>query len=157
MATLTGSQKTLSGFVRSLIELDYDAVATYRAAIERLGSAELKRAFGLFLADHIRHATDLSGALEALGERPPTHAELKAVLTKGKRIIGELSNDRAVMIAMKTNEAETNKVYERAVARNDIPDNLRFLFERAILDERRHRQYVDIWLSASTQQQVQRS
>jgi rubrerythrin len=156
MATLVGSQKTLSGLVRSLIELDYDAVAAYRAAIERLGSAELKRAFGLFLSDHVRHATDLSGALEGLGEQPPTHADLKAVLTKGKMTVGALSNDRAVMLVMKTNEVDTNRAYERAVARNDIPDHLRFLFERAILDERRHRQYIDIWLSASTNEQLQR-
>ena len=47
------------------------------------------------------------------------------VLTKGKVVLGGLIGDNAVLQAMKTNEDDTNTAYERALG-----------------DERRHRDWM---------------
>ncbi len=149
MATLVGTQSTLAEVVRALIELDYDAIEAYRAAVARLQDGEVKRSFGFFIADHERHISELGAYLAEMGERAPVSADMKAVLTKGKVIIAGLFGDRSIVLAMKTNEADTNRAYERAVARTDAPDRLQARFSRALSDERRHAQYIETWLSAS--------
>ena len=40
---------------------------------------------------------------------------MKALLTKGKVVIAGLMGDEAILQAMRTNEADTNTAYERAV------------------------------------------
>ncbi len=149
MATLVGTQSTLAEVVRALVELDYDAIEAYRATVERLKDGEVKRSFGLFMADHERHIMELTAYLAEIGEDAPTSAYTKAVLTKGKVIIGSLFGDRSIMLAMKTNETDTNRAYERAVTRTEAPAHVQRQFARALSDERRHAQYIDTWLSVS--------
>jgi len=142
MATMVGNQKDLAKLLNSLIELDFDAISAYRAAIEKLDSAEDKGALRGFMADHERHTVDLRAFVMRFGEKPAEGADVKVVLTKGKVVIASLLGDRAILEAMKTNEDETNRAYERATARTDLPDDLRAILNKNLADERRHREYI---------------
>ena len=86
---------------------DIDAVAVdvrrYRNAL-----AEFER-------DHLRHITELGDILSSMGRTPPKEGDMKALLTKGKVVIAGLMGDEAILQAMRTNEADTNTAYERAV------------------------------------------
>ena len=108
MATMVGTQRNLVKLLNSLIELDLDAVAAYRAAIERLENTADKNQMGAFMEDHERHITELTQVVESWGEDAAENVDLKAVLTQGKVVIGALFGDRAILMAMKTNEDDTN-------------------------------------------------
>jgi hypothetical protein len=69
---------------------------------------------------------------------PPEQGDMKSLLTRGKVVLGGLIGGRAILEAMRTNEADTNTVYERAVAHTDLDDATRDVPQRALADERRH-------------------
>lgn len=142
MATMVGNQKDLAKLLNSLIELDFDAIAAYRAAIEKLENGEDKGALRGFMADHERHTVDLRPFVERFGEKAAEGADVKAILTKGRVVIAGLMGDRAILEAMKANEDDTNRAYERATARTDLPDDLRAVLVKNLSDERRHREYI---------------
>jgi hypothetical protein len=52
MATLVGTQTDFSQAIKELLELDYDAVDAYKAAIERLNNLEYITMLTSFMNDH---------------------------------------------------------------------------------------------------------
>ena len=150
MATLTGTQKTLSKLISDLIELDYDAIEAYRAAIERVRGQEDRSQMTVFLEDHRRHITDLSPFLRQMGVEPPGSADFKRVLTKGKVVVLGLMGEKSVFEAMKSNEDDTNRAYERAVAHEGLTADLASVLDRGLADERRHRAWFEARISALT-------
>jgi uncharacterized protein (TIGR02284 family) len=148
MATMVGTQKDIADLLNSLIELDFDAVEAYEAAIERLDDENDKAKLSEFKGDHERHVRDLQPLVEELGEKAAQKADVKHVLTKGKVVLASLAGDRMIMLAMKTNEDDTNTAYERAVGRTDIPSHIHSVLERNRDDERRHREYIEGRLEA---------
>jgi uncharacterized protein (TIGR02284 family) len=147
MTTLVGTQKDLNDLLESLMELDFDAVDAYQAAIDRLDDAECKTRLTEFKADHVRHTQELGKVLSDSGRKPPTSADAKGLLAKGKVVLGGLVGDKAILMAMKTNEDDTNTAYERAVAHEGTPASVRALFRGALDDERRHRAWIEQKLS----------
>ena len=148
MATMIGKEKDTRKLVKDLIELDFDAIDAYDAAIERLDNASYKAQLTAFADDHRRHVTELSAYISELGETPPTAGDFKRVLTKGKVVLGALIGDRAILVAMKTNEDDTNTAYERAVARTGVEERLAQIFARNLADERRHRAWIEQTLAS---------
>jgi uncharacterized protein (TIGR02284 family) len=143
MATMVGLHGDLASVLHQLIELDYDAVSAYEAAIERLKDADAKTALTGFKQDHERHVQEVGAQLRAMGGNPPRGPDVKRVLTEGKVVIAGLMGDRAILIAMKTNEDDTNRAYERATSRADLSPELRLLLARNLDDERRHRIWIE--------------
>ncbi len=156
MATMVGTQKELGKLLNALIELDFDAVEAYKAAIERLSDPMDKGQLGSFMADHQRHVTDLQPLVVELGEKPAQKPDFKQILTKGKVVIAGLAGDRMVLLAMKSNEDDTNSAYERAVNRADVPQHIREVLMRNLSDERRHREYIERRLAEGTQREAHR-
>jgi rubrerythrin len=144
MATRLGTQKSIVEMLEQLTLLHYDAIEAYKTAIDRLNGAEAKIALTGFKADHERQVKELSDQLVALATTPPRGPDVKSILTSGRVLIGSLMGDRAVLMAMKTNEDDTNRAYERASSRDDLPESLRELMKKNLEDERRHR----VWLEA---------
>lgn len=143
MTTFVGKQSDLADFLKSLLELEYDAIAAYTSAIERLDELSFKIRFEQFRSDHERHTRTLSDALLRLGVDPPATPDVKALLTQGKVVIGKLRGDRGILIAMRSNENDTNTAYERAIARPDLEPELETWVAQALNDERRHRAWID--------------
>ncbi len=83
--------KDLAKLLADLAELDFDAISAYDAAIERLDSHEAKARLGEFKSDHERHVRDLQSTIRRMGGSPPTEGDVKAVLTKGKVVLGGLT------------------------------------------------------------------
>lgn len=142
MGTMIGNYKELSKLLNSLIELDYDAIAAYRSAIEKLDNAEDKAALRGFMTDHERHIVDLRPFVERFGEKAADGTNAMVILTKGKVVIAGLMGDRAILEAMRSNEDETNKRYEKATRRTDLPAELMGILQKNLSDERRHRAYM---------------
>jgi uncharacterized protein (TIGR02284 family) len=143
MVTIRGKEVDVTKMVCDLIELDYDAIEAYRAAIDRLEDFMVQQQLRAFLADHERHVRDLTTFVEGIGGTAPSKGDIKRVLTKGKVIIAQIVGDRGILMAMKSNEDDTNQAYEQAVRRHDLPPDLRELLQRNLSDERRHRAWIE--------------
>ena len=143
MTTFVGTQAELSDFLKSLLELEYDAIAAYTKAIERLDELSFKLKFEQFRSDHERHTRTIADCLLRLGADPPERADVKVILTQGKVVIGKLAGDRGILMAMRSNENDTNKAYERSTARHDLEHELRGILSQGLADERRHRAWIE--------------
>lgn len=143
MATMVGKSKDLVKLMCDLIALDFDAIEAYEAAIARLKAPNDRESLTRFMGDHRQHVTDLSALVQEMGEEPPTEGDFKRVLTKGKVVLGGLVDDEAVLKAMKSNEDDTNKAYERATQHQGVPDRVMSVFQKNLGDERRHREWIE--------------
>jgi uncharacterized protein (TIGR02284 family) len=136
-------EKLIDG-LNDVIAIDYDAIEAYEAAIERLENTAFQQQLGAFKADHERHVRDLSDCVTMLGGEARTEPDIKRILTKGKVVLANLSGDKAILQAMKSNEDQTNKTYEEAVQRysNNAPSQVQEALRRGLEDERRHRDWI---------------
>ena len=143
MATMVRSEKDIVSLLNDLIALDFDAIEAYDAAIARLSDTNDKDQLQRFLGDHLRHTVELAEHVAKYGYQPVTKADIKRVLIKGKVVLAGLSGDSAVLGAMKSNEDDTNKAYERAVNQQGLPESVRSVLTRNLSDERRHRSWLE--------------
>jgi uncharacterized protein (TIGR02284 family) len=142
MVTTIGLNPDFHVVLKSLIALDFDAAEAYEAAIERLKNSQYKQQLTEFREDHLRHTRELSEVARKLGLEPPTGPDMKAALAKGKVVMMDIFGDRAILMAMKTNEEDTNTAYERALNHKDIDPAAREVVNRGFADERRHRAWI---------------
>ena len=142
MTTTVGTENTLESMLEDLVQLDYDAADAYQAAIDRLKDARFRSTLAEFKRDHLRHITELGDILSSMGRTPPKEGDMKALLAKGKVVIAGLMGDEAILQAMRTNEADTNTAYERAVQFKGLPSNTRDVLQRGLEDERRHCEWI---------------
>lgn len=147
MATTIGNETNLIDTLNNLIRLDFDAIEAYQAAINRLQDATCKEQLTQFMRDHERHTRDLSAIVTQLGATPATESDLKAWLTQGKVVIGNLTGDSGILKAMKSNENDTNTAYERALGRGDATPDVQEVLQRNLDDERRHRSWIETRLT----------
>jgi rubrerythrin len=148
MTTKVGLQSDLTAAVKDLIELDFDAIEAYKAAIDRLEGETYKKTLEEFKKDHMRHTHELSTYLKERGESPPVGPSAKSILTKGKVILATLLGEKQILSAMLTNEDDTNKAYERMNEYPEAPQELKDILKRGLQDERRHREYIKSELEA---------
>jgi uncharacterized protein (TIGR02284 family) len=148
MVTTVGTESTLVDTLNNLIQLDYDAIEAYDAAIDRLDNAEYKARLKEFRADHVRHTRDLGAAVTGLGGKPARQGGAKSLLTRGKVMMADLMGDRAILQAMRSNEDDTNTAYERAVKAADGTPAVATALRAGLDDERRHRAWIEQALSA---------
>jgi uncharacterized protein (TIGR02284 family) len=149
MVTTVGTESDVVDMLNDLIQLDYDAIQAYEAAINRIENSEHQRQLKAFRDDHERHTQELGRVVSELGGEPATGASMKQVLTVGKVAFADIMGEKAVLQAMKTNEDDTNTAYERAASRSDLPQSAAPVIQRALGDERRHRDWIEKTIAAS--------
>jgi uncharacterized protein (TIGR02284 family) len=148
MGEMTKDPKVLAKLLNSLIELDFDAVAAYQAAIDRLGEPTDQAKLRQFMGDHERHITDLGPLVLELGGAPAQKADVKKVLAKGKVVLAGIAGDRAILAAMKSNEETSTKTYRKASGEAGLPSHVRTVLERNFSDEQRHLAWIEDRLSS---------
>jgi rubrerythrin len=151
MAEMTMDPRRMARHINSLIELDYDAIEAYEAAVARLGDAGDRTQLEGFLGDHRRHVADLAPLVVELGEEPAKQADFKMILAKGKVVLGALAGDRAILEAMKSNEETTTKVYQRAAGEPGLSSRVREVLDRNFADEQRHLAWITRRLATRSQ------
>lgn len=146
MVTTVGTESKLSDLVQDLVQLDKAAIEAYDAAIERLSSTEYKQQLTSFRADHMEHTRVLGMWLREHRQDAPESGGMKATMTTGKVALAGLIGDKQILVAMKTNEDDTNTAYERATNHPEA-DGVRATFEKNLGDERRHRAWMEATLA----------
>lgn len=140
--TTEADSKEIISELSDLIKLDYDAIAAYQSAIERLDDAGHKKKLAEFMGDHESHVQELGKAVRNHGGTPPTEGGALKVLTKGKVVIAGLVGDKAILKAMKANEVVTNTKYEHAAKKN-YPEQIQAIVQQGLSDERRHKDWIE--------------
>jgi rubrerythrin len=150
MTTFVGTQTNFIDAIKALVELEYDAKEAYEEAISHLKNDEYKRKLIDFKQDHERHIRELAAALSRHGEDVPQGPDAKKWLTKGKVFLANVVGDKAILFAMKSNEIDTNTAYETIKAREDKWDDIAEIIDNNLLDEKRHKQWLDETVDIST-------
>ena len=143
MVTMVGTEADFLNLLGYLTSLDYDAIAAYDSAISRIDNPQFNQQLQLFRDDHQRHTVELGSIISRLGGTPPSGAGAKSLLTQGKVVLGGLIGDRAILVAMKSNEDDTNTAYERAVNHEQKHPSADEVLRRGLADERRHRAWIE--------------
>jgi len=133
------SRPSLVDVLNDLIQLDYDAIAAYEAAIERIDDDAMREQLREFLQDHRRHTQNLAAIVERSGGEPATEGDAMRYVTKGKVLVGSLLGDHGILLAMKTNEDETVARHWEALAIGGLDAAAKSTLEANLADERRHR------------------
>src|SRR5687768_1056654 len=113
MVTKVGLQSDFFAALYDLAELDFDAIEAYEEAIKRVENTIYKTRLNEFKEDHISHTINIANILKNHGKEAPTGPSMKRLLTKGKVMLADLMGDRAILLAMISNEIDTNTAYER--------------------------------------------
>ncbi|MCA0370312.1 MAG: ferritin-like domain-containing protein [Proteobacteria bacterium] len=144
MVTFVGMKDDFGADLVDLVELEYDALEAYDAAIARLENEEYKENLMSFRDDHERHIKDLSDLLRKNNIDAPTQTSgAKHWMTKGKVVLGNLVGDRTILRAMRSNEIDTNTAYERICNHENMWAEARFILQEAFKDERRHKEWLN--------------
>lgn len=143
MVTMVGTESELVDLLMDLMKLDYDAIDAYNSAIKKLKNSSLADQLRDFRDDHARHTKNLRPFVHELGGKAPTEGDMKSLLTTGKVAMGALMGDKAILMAMKTNEDDTNTAYERAVSHKGVTPELKRILSSNLADERRHRTWIE--------------
>lgn len=136
-----GSEKVIKN-LNDLIELDYDAIAAYQQAIDRIDTDAYKTKLSEFLDDHQRHVEELSSLVKNEGGDPSKEGDAKKVLTQGKVVLADMAGDKAILKAMKTNEEQTTTKYQKAVD-DGYSQEVQTVLEKGLADERRHKAWIE--------------
>lgn len=143
MTTKVGMQENFLDAVSDLIELDYDAIEAYNAAIEKLENGNYKDKLRIFRDDHKRHVQEFSDFLKSQGKMPPAGPSGKQWITKGKVVLAQLLGDNTILKAMSSNEEDTNEAYRRMYERKDKHPDTEKILKKGLEDESKHKAWID--------------
>ncbi len=143
MTTLVGNQTNFEDALQELVELDFDAVEAYEAAIERLDSDSYKKKLNEFKLDHERHIKELNAVLRIHKIKTVDGPSAKKWLTKGKVVLANLMGDRTILAAMLSNELDTNKAYEKVNQHEGKWDDAVNVLKKGYADEQKHKKWLE--------------
>ena len=149
MATTLVSAPDVIDMLNDLIQLDYDVIQAYEAAIPRMDNSEHQGQLAAFRDDHDRHVRELDSVVRELGGKPVNGSTMSLVVTEEKIAFADMIGDKTVLQALKTEVNGTNKAYERAAGRRDLPQSAIPVIQTALGDERRHRDWLEKTIAAS--------
>ena len=128
--------------LRSLAQLDADAVGAYDAALARIPEPLVRERLNGFRIDHVRHVQDLNALIHELGGTPlELRLDLKGTAMKGLTAVSSMMGTEAALVAMLGNEEFSNRAYDVAL-RFDWRPEVRTLIEKHREDERRHVMWI---------------
>ncbi|MFY0525824.1 ferritin-like domain-containing protein [Archangium gephyra] len=128
--------------LRSLAQMDVDAVGAYDAAIARVKEPLVRERLNDFRVDHVRHVQDLNAFIRQFGGEPvELRPDLKGAAMKGLTAMTSMMGTEAALVAMLGNEEFTNRAYELALNFEWSPE-VRTLIEKHRRDEERHITWV---------------
>ncbi|KFA89628.1 MULTISPECIES: ferritin-like domain-containing protein [Archangium] len=128
--------------LRSLAQMDVDAVGAYDAAIARVKEPMVRERLNDFRVDHVRHVQELNAFIRQFGGEPvELRPDLKGAAMKGLTAMTSMMGTEAALVAMLGNEEFTNRAYELALSFEWSPE-VRALIQKNRRDEERHITWV---------------
>lgn len=132
----------LQADLTDLLQLEFDALASYAVAIMGLRRSDLRETLKAFRHEHDEHARALSAQICALGGVPLALPHIPTGLLKlGVQAVTLIGDDRAVLLGFVSNEWQSREKYARYAAR-PYPAAVTALLERHAADEARHYEWA---------------
>jgi rubrerythrin len=132
------AEKTEVARLRSLAQLDADAVGAYDAALARIAEPLVRERLNDFRIDHMRHVQDLNALITHFGGAPvDLRPDFKGAAMKSLTAMSSLMGTEAALVAMMGNEEFSNRAYDLALRFEWSPE-VRSLILKHREDERRH-------------------
>lgn len=138
MTTFVGTQNDFSKALQELLELEYEALEIYEAAINRIEDVNYKQGLVNAKNDHNRHITDLIKILEDKKIDVPKGPGGTQWITIGKLAIANLIGDKTILNTMIQAEEDTNIAYKRMNERLDKFKESEEFLNLGLKDEIRH-------------------
>jgi rubrerythrin len=136
--------------LNDLLARELDAVAAYRAAIQRMGDMSLAAQLAAFEKDHEGHLRDLGAAVERLGGRPCASIDDRPIPRGGCAAAEPSGDDRRILETVCRSETDTLRRYDGAMRRcGAASPTIKDMLARHLLDERRQRAWLDRRLQTS--------
>ena len=133
-----GDSATLVAQLNDLLQLDYDAVRAYSAAIERLAAEGFRNTARRFCEDHDRHADELTRLIRSQGGTPiELHDLATGPFRLAVRSVGAFAGDRGLLLVFKAHARRVRDEY-RAASRRAYPPEAAAVVRRAAADEANH-------------------
>ena len=143
MVTYVGKESNFLQALSHIIQLDYDAIEAYDAAIERLRDTHYRETLKSFREDHRNHIQTFTNYLRDVDYAYPRGPGIKSIFTQGKVMIANISGDKAILLAMRSNEMDTNTAYKRMLEHPGLTDDLFKKIQDAYEDEKRHLAWIE--------------
>jgi rubrerythrin len=133
----------LIAMLNDLLALDHDAVQAYSIAIGRISHPEYREALAGFRGDHQRHIEQLTQLIQTHGGVPAQMPHIPTGAFKAAmQALSTLGDDRAVLLAFKTNEGQVRDKYRRA-ADQPLEAAVGAIVSQAARDEETHYAWVE--------------
>jgi rubrerythrin len=135
--------------LKSLVQLDIDAVGAYSQAIEHIENTHISENLNKFMCDHQQHIDNLSNILRVNGEEAPEMSrDFKGFFIEGFTSLRSVMGDEGALKAMCTNEQLTNKKYKEAIEELSLDTDIIATVESNYRDEQEHLSYIEGALEA---------
>jgi rubrerythrin len=135
--------------LKSLVQLDIDAVGAYSQAIEHIENTHISENLNKFMRDHQQHIDNLSNILRVNGEEAPEMSrDFKGFFIEGFTSLRSVTGDEGALKAMRTNEQLTNKKYKEAIDELSLDTDIIATVEGNYRDEQEHLSYIEGALEA---------
>ncbi len=137
------TNEEIAGELKSLVQLDLDAVLAYDRALGAMGDGWLANELAKFKLDHQRHVLELSKVLLDMNVKPPqAKPDVKGTILGGVTGLRARLGIEQALKAMVPNEELTTSTYARAVAK-PFPEDVLEIVRRAYGDEQRHLSWIE--------------
>ena len=124
--------------LNDLLQLEHDALPAYGLAILAMQDGGHRERLEGFRAEHLRHMQELTGLIEAHGALPMALPHIPTGMLKlGVQMAGLPGGDRAILLAFRANEWQSQMKYARLAEGDHAPEVARVL-RRAAADEAKH-------------------
>lgn len=125
-----------------LLRLDYDMLAAYDVALQKLANPIYISSLKQFKEDHYRHILQINNLLLDHGIEPPSGPDFKQYVTKGRIYVSTLFGDDGIIAAMNSNENEANAAYQYINQYVDRWPEAVAILRHGLEDETVHRLWV---------------
>jgi uncharacterized protein (TIGR02284 family) len=143
MITLVGTQTDFVDALNDLLEMEFEALEIYDAAIHRLDKEDYRDKLREFKEDHEKHVKDLTDYLEKIGEEPSKKPSGKQVLPISIISLKSLIGDKSILKTMVSVEEDTNKAYERMNKHSDKHEKSADMIKEFYNDEKKHKAWLE--------------
>ena len=143
MITFVGTQSDFYDALNSLLELEFEALEIYEAAINRLENQDYKHKLQEFKKDHKNHVETISNYLKENGKDAVNKPGGKQLLAIAGISFSSIMGDQNVLKSLLGAEEDTNKAYERITSHEqksqEFSDKLWSFYD----DEKRHKAWIE--------------
>ncbi|WP_017446596.1 ferritin-like domain-containing protein [Gayadomonas joobiniege] len=134
---------SVNSTLSELCKYDFDAVAAYEAAIDRVDDKDAKIQLKVLCDENKNHTVALNRFLNQRGEEAVTGPDSKKLLTKGKVVLADIMGDEKIIDAMLSNEKEMLNKYSDALELDGLTVQEREILTKHYNDEKRHKAWLE--------------